>query len=158
MYENLEYYESPLGLIVITAADSQITQVKFADEPVLQTENPDQTTGLCKKELQDYFSGKLKKFSVALRPEGTEFQKSVWNSLLETEYGTTLSYTDIAEKINRPKAVRAVGNANGKNPIHIIVPCHRIIARDGKYAGYAAGTERKIRLLEHERRLKDVLG
>ncbi len=158
MFESMEYYNSPLGLIEIKARNNRIVLVKFRDKPAFQPENPCEITKLCKKELQDYFSGELQKFTVNIDLQGTEFQKSVWNSLLETEYGSTHSYKDIAVKINRPKAVRAVGNANGKNPIHIIVPCHRIIASDGKYSGYAAGTERKIRLLEHERRLKDVLG
>ena len=102
------------------------------------------------QELVQYFKGELKEFTVELNPQGTSFQKSVWNELLKIEHGTTLSYSQIAQRINNPTAVRAVGSAIGKNPIAIIIPCHRVINKDGRLGGYSGGIEHKIRLMEVE--------
>ena len=105
------------------------------------------------KELTQYFAGKRKKFGLALDLKtGTAFQKKVWLQLSKIPYGKTYSYADIALKIKNPKAVRAVGNANGKNPLCIIVPCHRVIASNGKLGGYTGGLEKKIKLLKIETR------
>ena len=102
--------------------------------------------------MNEYFSGERKKFDLPLYFEGTEFQKSVWNELRKIPYGTTVSYKDIAEGINNEKAVRAVGNANNKNKIMIIVPCHRVIGKNGKLVGFAGGLDKKEFLLEHEKK------
>lgn len=103
-----------------------------------------------KQELCEYFSGTRRHFDVALAPKGTEFQQQVWHALTELDYGQSCSYADIAMKIARPKAVRAVGTANGANPIAIIVPCHRVIGKNGTLTGYAYGLELKQKLLTLE--------
>jgi methylated-DNA-[protein]-cysteine S-methyltransferase len=103
-------------------------------------------------QLEAYFSGKLKSFNVKLAPEGTEFQKSVWKALCEIPYGETQTYKDIAISIGNPKAYRAVGFANNRNPIAIIVPCHRVIGANGKLTGYASGLDVKAFLLRLEER------
>jgi methylated-DNA-[protein]-cysteine S-methyltransferase len=102
------------------------------------------------RQLEAYFSGKLKSFDIKLAPEGTEFQKSVWNALCEIPYGETRTYKEIAVSIGNPKAYRAVGLANNRNPIAIIVPCHRVIGADGKLTGYASGLDIKEFLLRLE--------
>lgn len=101
-------------------------------------------------QLKEYFSGNRQKFTVNLAPEGTQFQQQVWQALKDIPYGTTQSYQDIAHKINNPKAVRAVGRANGLNPIPIIIPCHRVIGTSGKLTGYAYGLALKAQLLTLE--------
>ncbi|WP_133407537.1 methylated-DNA--[protein]-cysteine S-methyltransferase [Parashewanella tropica] len=101
-------------------------------------------------QLKEYFDGLRNEFDLALAPQGTDFQKQVWQALLNVPFGETASYSDISEQINRPKAVRAVGAANGANPIAIIVPCHRIIGKSGKLTGYAYGLELKKTLLKLE--------
>jgi methylated-DNA-[protein]-cysteine S-methyltransferase len=103
-------------------------------------------------QLDEYFSGQRKIFNIPLSANGTEFQIKVWQALTTIPYGQTWSYQDLANAINNPKAVRAVGLANGKNPISIIVPCHRVIGKNGKLTGYAGGVERKAQLLELEKR------
>lgn len=102
------------------------------------------------RELEEYFSGKRKKFSLRLAPAGTSFQKSVWSQLRKIPYGKTCSYRDVARGIRNARAVRAVGSANGKNPLPIIVPCHRVIASDGSLGGYSGGLGTKSRLLKLE--------
>ena len=101
-------------------------------------------------QLGEYFSGKRKTFDYPLAPKGTEFQLAVWNALLEIPYGDTTTYAELARRIGRPSAVRAVGAANGANPIPIVVPCHRIIGTSGTLVGYGGGLDRKRWLLEHE--------
>lgn len=103
------------------------------------------------EQLTAYFSGKLKRFTIKLDFEGTDFQKAVWTALLTIPYGETRSYVDIAEQIGRPNAQRAVGAANGKNPISIIAPCHRVIGSNGKLTGFAGGLGVKAYLLEREK-------
>ncbi|PID44044.1 MAG: cysteine methyltransferase [Gammaproteobacteria bacterium] len=118
----------------------------------LGKENPDHPI-LVQAALQfsEYFGGERQSFSVPFDAEGTDFQMRVWQALLSIPYGETWSYQSLANAINHPKATRAVGLANGKNPLSIIVPCHRVIGKNGKLAGYAGGIERKRWLLEHER-------
>ena len=101
-------------------------------------------------QLGEYFAGKRRQFDLPLRLEGTDFQKQVWNGLLDIGYGETLSYGELAQRIGNPKASRAVGLANGSNPISILVPCHRVIGADGSLTGYGGGLERKRWLLSHE--------
>ena len=101
-------------------------------------------------QLNEYFQGNRKSFNLELNPEGTDFQKRVWDELLHIPFGKTVSYMDLSKKLGDPKAIRAVAAANGKNPLWIIVPCHRVIGSDGSLTGYASGLHRKKWLLEHE--------
>jgi methylated-DNA-[protein]-cysteine S-methyltransferase len=103
------------------------------------------------EQLREYFAGDRRAFDLALRPAGTPFQREVWTALLDVPYGETASYGELAARIGRPAAVRAVGLANGRNPISIVVPCHRIVGSDGSLTGYGGGIERKRRLLDLER-------
>ncbi len=145
---------SPLGLVEIFAADKAIRRVDIggrgaesaprAGAPVILSE--------CCRQLEEYFSGKRSRFDLALDLQGTEFEQEVWRQLLQIPYGHTASYQEIAEAIGRPKALRAVGAANGKNPVAIIVPCHRVIGHDGRLVGYGGGLWRKKWLLDHESR------
>lgn len=107
------------------------------------------------EQLTEYFAGRLREFEVRLAPEGTEFQKKVWQELGQIPFGTTISYGELARRIGQPAASRAVGAANGQNPISIIVPCHRVIGANGTLTGYGGGIERKKWLLEHEARIHD---
>ncbi|ABE53084.1 methylated-DNA--[protein]-cysteine S-methyltransferase [Methanococcoides burtonii] len=103
-----------------------------------------------KEQLQQYFNGDLKDFDLELLPDGTDFQKKVWSALRNIQFGTTVSYSDIAKAIGNPKAVRAVGSAIGANPISTIIPCHRVVSSSGKLTGFSSGIDLKILLLEHE--------
>ncbi|MFT6102278.1 MAG: methylated-DNA-[protein]-cysteine S-methyltransferase [Candidatus Endobugula sp.] len=141
---------SPVGLLLIEATDSGLTGLAFVDKAP-ESVTPNMMTDYAKKELQQYFAGLLKAFTVPLSPAGTTFQQSVWKSLSTIPFGVSVSYQYIANSINNPKAVRAVGAANGKNPIAIIVPCHRVIGKNGSLTGYAWGTEIKVWLLNHEK-------
>lgn len=143
------YYSSPIGMMEIAGTEDGISSIIFTDDEV--------TTGMVPEILKDaydqldeYFKGKRKVFDLKLSPEGTEFQKRVWEELENIPFGETLSYKDIASRIGNIKAVRAVGNANGKNPISIVVPCHRVIGSSGDLTGYAGGLDRKAWLLKHE--------
>lgn len=145
----IDYMDSPIGTIEIKASKQGITHLVFTDKknkPI----NTGNVLNQCKKQLNEYFSGRRKSFSLPLDQKGTDFQKSIWLALADIPFGQTVSYGDIAHAINNPKAVRAVGAANGKNPISIIVPCHRVIGSNGKLTGYAWGLERKSWLLKHE--------
>jgi methylated-DNA-[protein]-cysteine S-methyltransferase len=144
------YYRSKIGLLEITGTAKEILSVNFVERkrPARATLPPALKICLC--QLDEYFRGKRRKFSVRLRLGGTAFQKRVWAELLKVGYGKTASYRDIAKAAGRPRAVRAVGNTNRLNPVGIIVPCHRIIGSDGKLVGYGGGLWRKRWLLEHE--------
>jgi methylated-DNA-[protein]-cysteine S-methyltransferase len=145
----IDYLDSPPGSIEIQASEQGITQVNFVDTPT-QTINPNAHTAACKQQLQEYFAGTRREFKLALDAQGTDFQQQVWQQLQTISFGSSCSYQDIADALHNPKAVRAVGAANGKNPIAIIVPCHRVIGSNGTLTGYAGGLERKAWLLEHE--------
>jgi len=140
-------FQSPLGPITICSHDGAITSLEFK-----ASDSKDQTPELLQAvdELEAYFKGKLKDFSLKIKPEGTPFQLKVWKALQTIPYGTCVSYKDIAQLIGNPKAVRAVGGANNKNPISIIIPCHRVIGSDGKMVGYGSGIDKKIALLKLE--------
>lgn len=148
---------SPLGDITLQACDHGLLGAWFAT----QTTQPDElgliapdhpVLALAMSELKQYFSGELQRFTVPCAATGTAFQKQVWQALADIPFGETRSYQQLANAIGNPKAVRAVGLANGKNPISIIVPCHRVIGKNGKLTGYAGGVERKAWLLDHETR------
>ncbi len=140
---------TPLGIAQITGDANGITQISVIDEGDVSSEIP---TGLqnAVTELNDYFQGKRTHFDFKLNPKGTEFQQKVWQALLEIPYGKTCSYMDLSKKLGDVKAIRAVASANGKNPLWIVVPCHRVIGTDSSLTGYAGGLWRKKWLLEHE--------
>ena len=144
-----DYLETPLGTVEIKASQKGIIQIIFSGAEK-STIKPSEITDDCKKQLKEYFEGKRKTFDLPLNPQGTAFQKSIWASLEKIPFGRVLSYRDIADMISNRKAVRAVGAANGRNPIGIIIPCHRVIGSDGSLTGYAGGIERKLWLLKHE--------
>lgn len=143
------YYKSEIGTIEIAGDENGITAVDFVDYEPPYSEIPSCLED-CVNQLDEYFRKGRKKFSLNLKLQGTEFQKSVWSKLLDIPYGTTASYADIAKAVGNEKSVRAVGNANSKNRIAIIIPCHRVIGRDGSLTGYAGGLWRKEWLLKHE--------
>jgi len=145
---------SPLGILQIEASNKGLTGLIFVDAPPVKI-STNAITDETKLQLNDYFLGKQQSFSVSLDPKGTEFQQSVWRYLATIPYGQTASYQDVANAIDNPKAVRAVGAANGKNPIAIIVPCHRVIGKSGSLTGYAWGIKAKVWLLDHEKKIKN---
>lgn len=142
------FLETELGILEIRANDIAITSILFCDEPREQSTN--ELTENAKIQLSEYFAGARKSFTLPLNPIGTMFQQKVWKQLCSVKYGNTASYSDIAHLINKPTASRAVGMANSKNPISIVIPCHRIIGTNGKLTGYAGGLDRKARLLALE--------
>ncbi|MBU2507470.1 MAG: methylated-DNA--[protein]-cysteine S-methyltransferase [Bacteroidetes bacterium] len=146
------YSGSPIGQIKITADNIAVNSILFVfDDTELEPESSNDVLHQCKKELNEYFSGKRKEFTVSIDQEGTEFQKEVWNELLNIPFGKTKSYLDMAKNLGDANKIRAVGSANGKNQISIIVPCHRVIGSNGELIGYAGGLWRKEWLLKHER-------
>jgi methylated-DNA-[protein]-cysteine S-methyltransferase len=145
------HYQSPIGLIEIIGTQDGILSLDFLDEGIAQGRTIPSCLEECVEQIDLYFKGKLRDFSVKLRPHGTEFQTRVWDQLCTIPFGETRSYRDIAALAGDPKACRAVGNANGKNKIAIIIPCHRVIGSDGRLTGYASGIWRKEWLLNHER-------
>lgn len=148
------FYNTKLGKIKICYNQKAITYVKFArDNEDTSKNKKSKLSDKAFKQLDEYFKGKREDFDLPLELNGTPFQKQVWNALTKIPYGTTKSYKDIATAINNPKAVRAVGNANNKNPIAIIIPCHRVIGSSGKLVGYASGLEIKKALLALEKGL-----
>lgn len=144
-----DYYESPIGLLEIVTNNLKVLEINFVNKKE-ENINQNNVTKQCIKELDEYFNGIRKKFDVKLELRGTDFQKNVWNELEKIEYGEVKTYKDIAININNEKAVRAVGNANNKNKIPIIIPCHRVIGASGKLVGYAGGLDKKQWLLNHE--------
>lgn len=148
---------SPLGFIKITGTSDSITSVSFADENQPSSSIPPLLSE-CKSQLNEFFNGKRKRFNLPLEPEGTDFQKLVWKNLCTIPFGETISYAQLAKQLGDIKSLRAVGAANGRNPVAILIPCHRVIGADGKLVGYAGGLWRKQWLLELEERIsKGVL-
>ncbi|MBP9812088.1 methylated-DNA--[protein]-cysteine S-methyltransferase [Candidatus Gracilibacteria bacterium] len=145
--------DSPLGKLIAKATDTHLIELRFADIVDVSTHIDQENSILSevKKQLCEYFLGKRKGFTIPLAPEGTDFQKKAWKALEKIPYGETRSYKEEALLAGNPKAIRAIGGANNKNPIVIIIPCHRVIGADGKLVGYGGGIERKKWLLEHEK-------
>jgi len=141
---------SPLGFTKIVGDDDGIVSITVLNSEEKITDIIPVELEDCVFQLQEYFDGKRKDFDIKLNPEGTDFQKKVWNQLLEIPYGKTLSYLELSKQLDDVKAIRAVANANGKNPIWIIIPCHRVIGSDGSLTGYAGGLNRKQCLWQHE--------
>jgi methylated-DNA-[protein]-cysteine S-methyltransferase len=141
--------KTPLGIATIHGDEKGIAVISIADDGVVSEEIPDVLTDAV-SQLQEYFEGKRTDFDFKMNPKGTEFQQKVWKGLLQIPYGKTMSYLDLAKQLGDVKAIRAVASANGKNPLWIVVPCHRVIGTDGSLTGYAGGLWRKKWLLELE--------
>jgi len=158
--------DTPLGEMTAAATKEGVCLLKFSEreksamefEKLVLIFNTEIRQGTnkhlrsLKKQLKEYFKGKRKEFVVPLAYHGTDFQKSVWESLMNIPYGKTVSYLAQAESLNNPRAVRAVAGANGSNPVAILIPCHRVIGSDGDLTGYGGGLERKRWLIDHERK------
>jgi len=175
----MAYYKSPIGILFITGTDEGLSRVDFADDVPggmpgdVPLDKPGRANGKpgpdciddkpepecvreCIKQLDEYFRGERQDFDLKLNISGTEFQKKVWEQLKKIPYGQTATYGEIAAAVGNPKACRAVGNANNKNKISIIIPCHRVIGGDGKLVGYGGGLWRKKWLLEHEKNISKM--
>ena len=140
---------TPLGLAQISGNELGLQSVKIIDEGELSTVTPEVLKDAV-QQLSEYFEGNRTEFQLKLNPKGTEFQQKVWNALLQIPFGKTTSYQQLTLQLGDPKAIRAVASANGKNPLWIIIPCHRVIGSDGSLTGYAGGLHRKQWLLDHE--------
>lgn len=144
-----DYFQSPLGLIEFKATEQGICQLIFCGQQTTSVKQ-NATTKACQQQLAGYFNRELTQFDLPLDMAGTAFQQQVWQQLRQISFGQSQTYQQLAKALNNPKAVRAVGAANGRNPITLIVPCHRVIGANGKLTGYAGGVERKAWLLQHE--------
>lgn len=145
---------TPIGLTEIQGDENGISKIHIMNENVeISTKIPKELKEAI-LQLKDYFDGKRTEFTFLLNPTGTEFQKKVWQELVNIPYGKTCSYLELSKKLGDVKAIRAVAAANGKNPLWIVVPCHRVIGSDGSLTGYAGGLWRKKWLLEHENPIK----
>ena len=147
---NKTVIDSPIGKIAIFAENEKIIRLELKTEQKADFAIEEKILEKAKEQLFEYFSGKREFFELEYEFSGTKFQKSVWNELLKIPFGETKTYGEIAKKIGNPKAGRAVGSACNKNPLPIIVPCHRVIGANGKLTGFACGTETKEWLLDHE--------
>lgn len=145
----IAYIKTPLGIAQIMGDENGVSVISIADEGETSNIIPVVLQDAV-LQLNDYFEGKRTDFTFKLNPAGTEFQQKVWNQLLEIPFGKTMSYLELSKKLGDVKAIRAVALANGKNPLWIVVPCHRVIGTDGSLTGYAGGLWRKKWLLEHE--------
>ena len=150
--------DSPLGPITVVDDDGALAGLYLHAQrhlPAATALGPrdDAVQPALREQLEAYFAGAAREFDVRLAERGTPFQQAVWSALREVPYGSTCTYADLAAAVGRPTAVRAVGAANGRNPVCIVVPCHRVVGRDGSLTGYAGGVERKQQLLDLERRV-----
>ena len=142
--------KTPLGFTKITGDNYGITSVSVLDSEENISSQIPSSLKTCVEQLKEYFNGNRTTFDLKLNPKGTDFQKEVWKELLKIPFGKTVSYLDLTKKLGNVKAIRAVASANGKNPLWIVVPCHRVIGSDGSLTGYAGGLHRKQWLLDHE--------
>jgi methylated-DNA-[protein]-cysteine S-methyltransferase len=143
------FINSPLGITKIVGDENGIAEISVSSEGDVSTTIPSELQEAV-SQLSDYFDGKRKDFNFKLNPKGTDFQQKVWQELGNIPFGKTISYLDLSKKLGDVKAIRAVASANGKNPLWIVIPCHRVIGTDGSLTGYAGGLSRKKWLLEHE--------
>ena len=154
------FHDSPIGPLLLTATEHGLSRLymdaprhgSLAPLPEWQADSTQPHLARVRTQLDDYFAGKRTRFHIALDLHGTPFQQTVWRALMGIGYGETISYGELARRIANPKAVRAVGLANGRNPVSIVVPCHRVIGADGSLTGYGGGVERKQFLLALEAR------
>ncbi|WP_298542360.1 methylated-DNA--[protein]-cysteine S-methyltransferase [uncultured Aquimarina sp.] len=149
------FIKTPLGIASVSGDEDGITKISITEDvgKDLSKEIP-KTLKEAVIQLQDYFQGNRSDFSIKMNPSGTDFQKKVWQELSKIPFGKTVSYLDIAKRLGDPKCIRAAASANGKNPLWVVVPCHRVIGSDGSLTGYAGGLWRKKWLLEHESPVK----
>jgi methylated-DNA-[protein]-cysteine S-methyltransferase len=152
-----DFYESPMGRMLTVATDQGLSGLYFVDQKYYREVGRDWLRGdhhevvrETARQLKEYFAGARKKFDIPLAPQGTPFQTRVWNSISSVKYGESITYSELARRAGHPGAVRAAGTATGRNPITIIVPCHRIVGSDGSLTGYAGGLDRKRALRELE--------
>jgi len=153
---HLCYYNSPVGVLRIFENGKGITMIKFLSDPKEQVNTLEANTPLLKetvRQLSEYFSGSRTEFTLPLDLRGTDFQLQTWNALRDIPYGETRTYKQIAEAIGCPKGCRAVGLANNRNPVSIVVPCHRVIGANGNLVGYAGGLDKKEKLLMLEKKI-----
>lgn len=144
------YYNSPIGTIEIQVENDELISLEFVNENKSE-HNKSEYVDVVIKQIDEYFNGKRKKFNLNIKISGTNFQNKVWHELINIPYGETISYKDLAEKIGNDKAYRAVGNANNKNKISIVIPCHRVIGSNKKLVGYAGGVDKKKWLINFEK-------
>ena len=147
---------SPIGDLHLTLDGNALTGLYVSNHPTVsnlgsRTMEPSSLARAVERELDAYWSGTLRGFSIPLAPRGTEWQMKVWAELVKVPYGRTITYLELARRVGSPRAARAVGSANARNPISVLIPCHRVIASTGKLTGYAGGLDRKGWLLNHER-------
>lgn len=151
---HIAYYKTPLGTAEVVGNNDGIMSISVLDDDISSTISIPECLQDCVMQLGEYFNGSRKEFDLKLNPQGTDFQKKVWKELLNISFGKSRTYLEQSKKLGDVKAIRAVASANGKNPIWIIVPCHRVIGSDGSLTGYASGLWRKKWLLEHESGVK----
>jgi len=144
------YYESPIGNLRIVVEENSLVALDFMEDEKKQSDEHVYINEV-KKQLDEYFKGKRKLFDLKIKINGTDFQSKVWNELIKIPYGETISYKELATRIRNDKACRAVGNANNKNKISIVIPCHRVVGSNQKLVGYAGGIEKKKWLINHEK-------
>lgn len=144
------HIKTPIGIALIEGDATGVSRIHVLDDEVVVSADIPEAMQQAATELEEYFLGKRHHFTFPINPRGTDFQKSVWKSLIEIPFGETTSYLALSRKLGDEKAIRAVAWANGKNPLWIVVPCHRVIGSDGSLTGYAGGLWRKKWLLEHE--------
>ena len=149
--EKIFFYETPVGKLCIGEENGSVTRIAWSKVPEEYILAETELILRCKMQLEEYFRGERKTFDLPLAPKGTVFQQKVWNALTEIPYGETRTYGEIAAAVGNPGAARAVGMANNKNPIGIIVPCHRVVGAGGKLVGYAGGMGKKEWLLKLEK-------
>ena len=148
----ITYFKSPIGLLKIVGEEEVIKRISFVEGEVRSTEGKlSMAMFRCIRQLEEYFESKREIFDLPLAPDGTDFQKQVWQALHNVPFGVTSTYAKQAQQLGDIKKIRAVGAANGKNPIAIVIPCHRIIGTNGNLTGYAGGLDKKEWLLKHER-------
>jgi methylated-DNA-[protein]-cysteine S-methyltransferase len=166
MATHTEIVDSPIGPLALTADEAGLIEVEFCSVTrrdkasarwrTARTDPPSNEgkaatiVAAARSQLADYFAGRRRRFELPLNPRGTAFQQAVWSSLAAIPFGATVSYGELARRLGKPTAARAVGAANGQNPLAIILPCHRVVGADGSLTGYAGGLEIKRKLLEHE--------
>lgn len=157
MNKDTAYIKTPLGIAKIVGTNNGIEELSILDAKIKISNNIPVSLQECTHQLQEYFDNKRKDFDVLLNPQGTHFQKRVWTSLQQIPFGKTITYLNQARILGEEKAIRAVASANGKNPIWLLIPCHRVIGSNGSLTGYAGGLWRKKWLLEHEKGIHQTL-
>ena len=151
------YYNSPIGMIQLVQENNLLTVAQFLDETISLPPDSTKLLNEVLHQLNEYFSGIRTEFNLPLHAKGTNFQQKVWEKLVEIPFGKTITYLQLAKRLNNVKCIRAAASANGKNPLAVIIPCHRVIGANGKLTGYAGGQHRKQWLLEHEAKINGNL-